>query len=597
MIDWIIIADADAESLKKAERILKKSGKRVTALRSGGEVLTYVRMYGFPDVILLAVDLPDLSGFEVLNTLKNEISLEKELPIIFLTDDARPELEKKILESGAMDVIKKPFDEDLLLARLQKNLKILNSLKKFEKDARTDLLTGFLNKKAAEADISALCEKEDGMLLVLDLDSFKSINDVFGHDMGDRVLIMFALLLRSSVKNEAVFGRIGGDEFIAFIRGMKTGDELSLLTEKLNSAYRAQAKQLTGGRMPIPIGISIGAVKVPEYGRDFENLMHLADQALYFVKQNGKHGCKLFRNTDPAYKKKSRFLDLDTVTAILEERNSSPNAMWMGDEVFGSIYRYMVRYMNRYHAIAYRVLFTVRIRNNVEEIRKAEIMIQFRKLVQNSLRNSDVMMDCGEYQLFLLLPEVQDQDIEQIMARLLRLWEKTEYAKLTHVSYEAAMVNSQDHAQTNIRGNRNPWVIVVDDDEVNREIAGNILQSQNMLVSTVKSGQELIKMVEDHRPDLILLDLYMPEMDGFATLHELRKHADPYNEIPVIVLTGDDDYETEVRCLKLGVMDFIKKPFIPEVLIQRVTHSIELKHLQRNLAEIVHRKTQENDAR
>lgn len=298
---------------------------------------------------------------------------------------------------------------------------------------------------------------------------------------------------------------------------------------------------------------------------------------------------------DQTFRSNQRYLDLETITSILEEKASSPNAMWMGSEVFANIYRYMVRYMNRYHAIAYRVLFTVKTDKDIDETRKREIMDRFREMIQNSLRNSDVMMDCNDNQLFLLLPEVQEYDIEQLINRLLKNWNHSEYAAKTKVTYEAGQVQSRIHPGNEIRADQSIWVILVDDDEVNLEIAANILQEHNMLVTPLKSGRELLDLVKEHKPDLVLLDLYMPEMDGFETLRRMRNEIDIYNEIPVIFLTGDEDYETEVRCLKLGAMDFIKKPYVPEVLTVRVNHTVELNRLQKNLAATVHRKTQENE--
>lgn len=596
MSDWIIIVDEDLENLKAAENILSEAGKHVTTLNSAAELPDVIQANGLPDMILMDISTPEQNGFNVLQQLEKDNPAGKDIPVIFLTDDEHQTLETKGFESGGMDFIKKPYNPEVLVSRVQRSLDIQNRLRKYEKDAETDPLTGFLNKTASEKKISALCRQYDGFLLMLDLDAFKSINDICGHDTGDRILIMFARILRECLKDyEAEFGRIGGDEFIVFVRDMRTEDDLLLFTETINKVYRSEARELTSGRLPIPVGVSVGAVSIPEYSRDYEILFHLADQALYFVKQNGKHGCKLYNSKDQTIRKNHRYLDLETITAILEERNASPNAMWMGNEVFGSIYRYMVRYMDRYHSIAYRVLFTVKTDSDIDEVQNAEIMIQFRKMMQNSLRNSDVMMDCGDNQLFLLLPEVQEYDIEQIINRLIRNWNKSEYAAKTKVTYEAGQVHSNLHPEKEIRTDQSIWVIIVDDDEVNLEIAANILREHHMMVTTLKSGQELIDMVKEHKPDLILLDLYMPEMDGFETLRRLRNEADIYNEVPVIFLTGDEDYETEVRCLKLGAMDFIKKPYVPEVLTVRVNHTVELNRLQKNLAATVHRKTQENE--
>ena len=117
-----------------------------------------------------------------------------------------------------------------------------------------------------------------------------------------------------------------------------------------------------------------------------------------------------------------------------------------------------------------------------------------------------------------------------------------------------------------------------------------------MRVTALKSGRALLDFVRENRPDLILLDIRMPEMDGFETLRRLKQETAPGLEIPVIFLSADENAESEVRGLDLGAMDFIKKPFVPEVLIRRVKHIIELVRLQKHLADEVEIKTQENES-
>lgn len=139
------------------------------------------------------------------------------------------------------------------------------------------------------------------------------------------------------------------------------------------------------------------------------------------------------------------------------------------------------------------------------------------------------------------------------------------------------------------------WVIIVDDDETNIKMAGRILSKAGMRVTAMKSGESLIKYVEEKEiPDLILLDIKMPGMDGFETLSKVRqiKRA---KDVPVIFLTADEKDQTEAKGLAAGAMDFIKKPFVPEILTIRVRHMIDLDHLQRNLTDEVEKKTKENE--
>ncbi len=140
------------------------------------------------------------------------------------------------------------------------------------------------------------------------------------------------------------------------------------------------------------------------------------------------------------------------------------------------------------------------------------------------------------------------------------------------------------------------WIVVVDDDTANLKMAGHILSKNNMRVTALKSGEGLLEFIQDNKPDLILLDIMMPGMDGFTTLQKLREQENDEEKIPVIFLTADENEESESRGLALGAMDFIKKPFVAEVLVLRVRHIIDLVRLQRNLTTEVERKTKENES-
>ena len=130
-------------------------------------------------------------------------------------------------------------------------------------------------------------------------------------------------------------------------------------------------------------------------------------------------------------------------------------------------------------------------------------------------------------------------------------------------------------------------VLVVDDSTMMLSLARRILESK-FTVTTASSGEECLEYVKTHKPNLILLDVYMKGISGFDVLHQLK--ANPQTaSIPVIFLTSDDHNETEIRGLHDGATDFISKPFNPGILIQRVQNTIELSFLQENLQREVDR--------
>ena len=140
------------------------------------------------------------------------------------------------------------------------------------------------------------------------------------------------------------------------------------------------------------------------------------------------------------------------------------------------------------------------------------------------------------------------------------------------------------------------WIVIVDDDFDNLTRVSSILAKEGMKTTTLSSGIRLIDYLEGMTPlpDLILMDVIMPEKSGLETLSEIRNRYGESFNVPVIFLTGDEDLSTEMKGLNLGAADFVRKPFYPETLILRIRKTIELSRLQRTLAKEVDNKTKEN---
>ena len=134
-------------------------------------------------------------------------------------------------------------------------------------------------------------------------------------------------------------------------------------------------------------------------------------------------------------------------------------------------------------------------------------------------------------------------------------------------------------------------ILVVDDDKMNLAIVHKMLGIRYD-VTCVSSGMDAISYLNNNVPDMILLDLHMPEMNGLEVLEKIREQ-DNLSDIPVVFLTADNDRKTEVDIFKAGAMDFIQKPFIAEVVIQRISRILELYHYQKSLQQEVDRKTAE----
>lgn len=113
-------------------------------------------------------------------------------------------------------------------------------------------------------------------------------------------------------------------------------------------------------------------------------------------------------------------------------------------------------------------------------------------------------------------------------------------------------------------------ILVVDDDMMNLRMVEMMLGKQ-FRVSCVMSGAEALEFLKDCQPDLILLDLCMPQMDGFQVMEQL-KAEELYQNIPVVFLSGEDDPEVRKQGLEKGAVDFITKPFVKDSMLQCVGH-------------------------
>ena len=591
MADWVIIAEDDAANLHTVENALKKNGIRVTSLRSGGALLDFLRKNDAPDLILLDLEMPDMNGFDIMRRLREQEGDERKIPVIFLSSGENQESEARGLRLGATDFIRKPFDPDALASRVLNTLRTQEKLQEFEKNVITDQMTGLLNKNTVEERMIAECRRSTGYLCVLDLDSFKLINDLYGHDAGDRALIIFSDLLRRNLRAEDLCGRIGGDEFVLFLRNMQKEEVLQKFCNRINAEYQKAMEAELGAPLKIPLGVSIGAAEVPAHGREYDRLFHLADQVLLTVKLTGKHRCAVTGSPHNGLQDESGDMSLDAVTLILEERSVSTNAMWMGQDAFINIYRYMMRYMERYHGVAYRVLFTLTMASgeyNQEE--QEEIRDRFRTLIQSSLRNSDVMLEVSGNQIFLLLPGILEDNIHVVTDRMTARWRRDGMQQKASITWEAGRVMIGENLEEEQEPRSRSRIAVAVAEEAECRRIEMILTEAGMRVAAFTSGKELPERLRDEDPDLLVMDEVMAESEGFESFRETKRFNWNGREIPVIIVTEDGSQESGARALARGAEDIIRRQTVPAILIHRVEQTIELNRLRTVVEEAAHRR-------
>ena len=594
MTRWIIVVDDDTANLKMAGHILSKNNYRVTAFKSGQSFLDYVDDNGMPDLVLLDIKMPGMDGFETLDLLR-ELETRKGLmktPVIFLTADEETDTETRGFEVGVSDYIRKPFNPDVLLKRINNIMSNSQEMQSLKNEASIDKLTGFFNKAAAAVELSKKCSDSVGCLMMVDLDSFKLVNDIYGHATGDKVLIGFAEIIKDTVPAGSKCGRVGGDEFTVFAHGMTSDYAVRDFTITLNERLVALAKDLMGEDMTIPLGASVGGVFVPRFGNDYNSLIKLADKSLYNVKKNGKHGYDLFdEDHQESEDEEDKTHDIAAISEILGERSIQNVALQLDREAFSHVYRYVIRYLLRNHLTGCKVLYTLKPDDDNYDARFLDNADEFGNVIRESLRKSDIFMRNRKNEYFVFLTDIRQDSVDKVAGHIIETWEKKEREGLI-VSYQSEFVGD---TYDPYRSDKEKRVLVVDDDMINLQVAGKILSNGGIHVTALKSGEALLEYLDgdNKMPDLILLDVKMPGLNGYETLKKLRCKDSVVSRVPVVFLTADESSGAEKEGLSLGAMDFIRKPFVPEVHLLRVNHIIELVTLQKQLSYEVDQKTKD----
>ncbi len=479
---WIAVVDDEALSLTHARMLLGGEDMKVSCLRTGKDLLTFMKRHN-PDLILLDVQMPEMNGFEVYRALrKQEKELGKpETPVIFLTGEGDASTENTGLRMGAADYVKKPFNKAILLRRIENIVSLNKRIESLTEDATIDKLTGFLNKASGIREVAEECQKQSGAFVILDLDSFKLVNDLHGHEMGDRVLVSFAEVVRKNIRKGDIICRIGGDEFLGFFVNTSYEDAIRALSQRLNDQIMEESKKLMGEDHGIPLGISLGVVMVPEYGREYEKLFACADEAMYWAKQRGKHGYALYeavREKDAA--ENTPEIELDRVTRIIEERNEGSNALILGTEAFSTVYHFIMRFNKRYGGKLLKLLFVVRAKAHGQEMDaeagaagtgaaeagaagtgvaeagaaevdaeagaetdpeaarymdQKEVVGCFGEVLKNTLRRSDIILQSKSNEYFLLCPMMNDIDGKRVVERIMEAWQQEPGSRFCEITY------------------------------------------------------------------------------------------------------------------------------------------------------------------
>ena len=451
----ILVVDDNKLNLAAARSVLQ-SEYRVISVMRGEQAITYLES-GDCDLILLDINMPDMDGFEVHEKI---LKMERfhNIPVIFLTADSDPQTETICFKRGAADFIAKPFVPAVMRYRIGRILELedlrrglADKLEQKTKEvfdiknkSRQDALTGLWNRAYTEEMVNGmLTSGVRGALLMIDLDNFKAVNDVYGHIAGDRTLQMFADILREFSSEGDVLCRIGGDEFIVFVKGVTSKEELGARAEKI---LNRMSRKIRECGFETNTSISIGIAQAPSDGNVFLKLYSSADKALYYVKQNGKNSYHFF--TDRLHDGNdsgAKTVDLQYLQDLMSRSDDGTGAYLLNFDNFHHVYNFIRRFVGRNQSEVQTVLFTVHDNKNAEfDVTEAEYALELlEKAVYTSLRRSDVSTRYSSKQLIVILMDTNTENGDMVAERIIENFYKLYTNGKVYIDFGIARMPSQ----------------------------------------------------------------------------------------------------------------------------------------------------------
>ena len=284
----VLVADDSVVSRKFVRSLLEQHLYQVIEADDGHSAWEILQSQ--PDVQLLITDynMPGLDGFGLILKVREKFSRE-ELAIIGLSSDSDESLSARFIKNGANDFLQKPFVHEEFHCRVLNTLDSLDMIRKLWDQANLDYLTCVYNRRyffgLFEAQMEQIKQKQGALTVaLLDIDFFKKVNDTYGHDVGDEVLVEFAARLKHFFGQHFTVSRFGGEEFIVAFKGLNQ-EKAFVLMDKFRSQLEMKPIVTSKGDMFITVSTGIAGLA----DDSLDGLIKRADMALYDAKKSGRN--------------------------------------------------------------------------------------------------------------------------------------------------------------------------------------------------------------------------------------------------------------------------------------------------------------------
>lgn len=292
---------------------------------------------------------------------------------------------------------------------------IMSTLRTQKNRENLDFLTGLPTRNKGEQVVAQLMQRHSGCLAFMDMDNLKTVNDIYGHKAGDRVLKLLGTLLLEYT-SECIVCRLGGDEFLLFMPDANKNDITELMKDIFDkfNARKEQDHELHAA------SISAG-LYMCNIGESFEECYNKADKALYFVKQNGKSDFSFYQQiSESACEDRATGKDLALIAKALRESGNYSGALDLDYREFSKIYEYMNHLGARYKYHCYLVMVTMETTPDyvmyIENIEHALDCME--QAIRQKIRKVDVCTRYSSMQYLIILFEADETKIPQVMDRI-----------------------------------------------------------------------------------------------------------------------------------------------------------------------------------
>jgi len=285
----VLVVDDSMVIRKQLKNLLTNLFFEVTTVAHGEEALAMLGTETDISLIITDYNMPVMNGFELTKEIR-KIYTKNDLAIIALSSNNDDEINAMFLKYGANDYITKPFSKEEFSCRINNTIEAMENINIVTNHANRDFLTGLYNRRyffnTMQNHLDTVPkDAENYAVAMIDIDFFKKVNDTYGHDTGDKVIVHLSEVLTSSTSHNDIVARFGGEEFCIVLKNITRSNAIDIL-ERLRKEVERSCVYSDKGE-EIRYTISIGVAMDADESLD-ENIQQ-ADMMLYKAKQNGRN--------------------------------------------------------------------------------------------------------------------------------------------------------------------------------------------------------------------------------------------------------------------------------------------------------------------